>query len=66
MYHGSDRNNYNRSDTYMMNRDEKYYEIGSDYFQNTKKMEPPADYGEHLQVLISFFLLSGCVFTAPK
>lgn len=52
MYHGSDRINYNRSDINMMNRDEKYYEIGSDYVQHTKKMEPPADYGEHLQVIV--------------
>jgi hypothetical protein len=55
MNRGSNKNNYSKSEMYMMNRDEKYYEIESDYFQNTKKMEPPADYGENLQVLIYLF-----------
>lgn len=46
---------------YEKERDEKYYDIGSPYIKNTTKMEPPADYGDHLKVckqsVIFHFLL---------
>lgn len=35
---------------YEKERNDKYYDIGSPYLKNTTKMEPPADYDEHLKV----------------
>lgn len=52
---------------YEKERDEKYYDIGSPYLKNTRNMEPPADYGDHLKVckqcVIFHFLLYDFVQT---